>query len=177
MGEWVKLQASDGNELAAYVARPEGAAIGALVLMQEIFGVNAHIRSVADGYAKDGFVVIAPALFDRFEKGVELKYDGSDMQRAFGLYGQLKPETSLTDIAAAYEYLKPEGEGDRRDRLLLRRPDGVAERHSGRDVQDAARLHGGLLRWRHRQLCHRGAGVPGDAALRRQGLAHWAGAD
>jgi carboxymethylenebutenolidase len=67
MGEWVKLQASDGNELQAYVARPEVEAIGALVLVQEIFGVNAHIRSVADGYAKDGFVVIAPALFDRFE--------------------------------------------------------------------------------------------------------------
>jgi len=109
MGEWVRLQASDGNELQAYVARPEGEALGALVLVQEIFGVNAHIRSVADGFAKDGFVVIAPALFDRFEKGVELKYDGSDMQRAFGLYGQLKPETSLMDIAAAYEYLKADG--------------------------------------------------------------------
>jgi carboxymethylenebutenolidase len=109
MSEWAKLTAADGNELQAYVARPVGEAIGSLVVVQEIFGVNAHIRSVADGYAKDGFVAIAPALFDRFEKGVELKYDGTDAQKAFGLYGQLKPETSLTDIAAAYEYLKPEG--------------------------------------------------------------------
>jgi carboxymethylenebutenolidase len=68
MGKFVQLTAADGNELAAYVAEPEGAAIGALVLVQEIFGVNAHIRSVADGYAKDGFLVIAPALFDRYEK-------------------------------------------------------------------------------------------------------------
>jgi len=106
MGEWVTLKASDGHELSAYVARPEGKAIGALVVVQEIFGVNAHIRSVADGYAKDGFLAIAPALFDRFEKGVELKYDGSDMQKAFGLYGQLKPETTLLDVAAAFDYVK-----------------------------------------------------------------------
>jgi carboxymethylenebutenolidase len=109
MSEFVTLTAADGHELSAYVAKPEGEAIGALVLVQEIFGVNAHIRSVADGYAKDGFVVIAPALFDRFEKGVELKYEGEDMGKAFGLYGQLKPETSLADIAAAYEYVKAEG--------------------------------------------------------------------
>jgi carboxymethylenebutenolidase len=106
MGKFVQLTAADGNELAAYVAEPEGAAIGALVLVQEIFGVNAHIRSVADGYAKDGFLVIAPALFDRFEKGVELKYEGEDMGKAFGLYGQLKPETTLLDVAAAFAYVK-----------------------------------------------------------------------
>jgi carboxymethylenebutenolidase len=106
MGKFVQLTAADGNELSAYVAEPEGAAIGALVLVQEIFGVNAHIRSVADGYAKDGFLVIAPALFDRFEKGVELKYEGEDMGKAFGLYGQLKPETTLLDVAAAFAYVK-----------------------------------------------------------------------
>jgi carboxymethylenebutenolidase len=109
MSEWVKLTASDGHELSAYVAKPEGEPIGALVVIQEIFGVNEHIRSVADGYAKDGFLAIAPALFDRFEKGVELKYDGSDMQRAFGLYGQLKPELALKDVAAAFHYVKTEG--------------------------------------------------------------------
>jgi carboxymethylenebutenolidase len=111
MSEWVKLTASDGNELTAYVARPEGEAIGALVVVQEIFGVNPHIRSVVDGYAKDGFVAIAPALFDRFEKGVELKYDGSDMAKAFELYGKLNPETALKDVAAGFEYLKAEGKG------------------------------------------------------------------
>jgi carboxymethylenebutenolidase len=109
MGEWVKLKASDGNELSAYVAKPEGEAVGALVVVQEIFGVNAHIRSVADGYAKDGFVVIAPALFDRYEKGVELKYEGEDMGKAYELYGKLKPETALLDVAAGFEYLKAVG--------------------------------------------------------------------
>src|ERR1700679_3730012 len=86
MSEWVQLKAADGHELSAYVAKPEGKAIGALVVVQEIFGVNAHIRSVVDGYAKDGFVTIAPALFDRYEKGVELKYEGDDMKRAFEFY-------------------------------------------------------------------------------------------
>jgi len=52
MSEWVSLKAADGQELTAYIARPEGKAIGALVVIQEIFGVNSHIRSVADGYAK-----------------------------------------------------------------------------------------------------------------------------
>jgi carboxymethylenebutenolidase len=106
MSEWVHVKAADGHELSAYVAKPEGKPIGALVVVQEIFGVNAHIRSVADSYAKEGYLAIAPALFDRFEKGVELKYDGSDMQRAFELYQQLKPETTLMDVAAAFNHVK-----------------------------------------------------------------------
>jgi carboxymethylenebutenolidase len=106
MSEWVQIKAADGHELSAYVAKPEGEVLGALVVVQEIFGVNAHIRSVADGYAKDGFLVIAPALFDRFEKGVELKYEGEDMQKAFGFYQQLNPEKALLDVAAAFEHVK-----------------------------------------------------------------------
>ena len=78
MSDWIKLKAEDGHELGAYVARPKGEPIGALVLVQEIYGVNAHIRSVADGYAKDGFLVVAPAIFDRFERGLELKYGPED---------------------------------------------------------------------------------------------------
>jgi len=111
MGEWVKVTAQDGHELGAYVARPEGEAIGALVLVQEIYGINAHIRSVCDGYAKDGFVVVAPAIFDRFERGLELKYEGEDQKKAMGLYGQLKPEPTLMDVAAAYEFAEKEGKG------------------------------------------------------------------
>jgi carboxymethylenebutenolidase len=111
MSEWVKLTATDGHELSAYVAKPEGEVIGALVVVQEIFGVNAHIRSVADGYAKDGFIVLAPALFDRIEKSVELKYEGEDMQKAFGFYQKLNPDTALLDVAAAFEHLKAEGKG------------------------------------------------------------------
>lgn len=111
MSEWVQLKAADGHELSAYVARPEGEPLGALIVIQEIFGVNSHIRSVADGYAKDGFVVVAPALFDRYEKGVELNYEGEDMKKAFELYQKLNPATALLDVAAAYEHLKAEGKG------------------------------------------------------------------
>lgn len=111
MSEWVNLSAADGHTLSAYVARPEGQAIGALVVLQEIFGVNPHIRSVADGYAKDGFIVIAPALFDRYEKGVELKYEGEDLNKAYELYQKLEPVTAMLDIAAAYEFVKVEDKG------------------------------------------------------------------
>ena len=71
MNGHVMLKAADGHELDAYVSRPEGEPIAGLVVVQEIFGVNAHIRSVADGYARDGFLAVAPALFDRIERGVE----------------------------------------------------------------------------------------------------------
>lgn len=111
MSEWITLKASDDYQLAAYVARPEGDAIGALVLVQEIFGVNPHIRRVADDYAKDGFVVVAPALFDRYEKGVELKYEGEDLKKAFDLYQKLNPATALLDVSAAYDQLRAEGKG------------------------------------------------------------------
>jgi carboxymethylenebutenolidase len=106
MGQWVKVKAEDGHELEVYVAQPVGQVIGALILIQEIFGINAYIRSVADGYARDGFIVIAPALFDRSERGVELKYEGEDMQRAYELYQKLSVKTALLDVAAAYEWAK-----------------------------------------------------------------------
>ncbi|GAC1650379.1 MAG: dienelactone hydrolase family protein [Acidobacteriaceae bacterium] len=106
MGEWTKLKTQDGHELGAYIAKPQGAAIGALVVVQEIFGVNAHIRSVADSYAKEGFLCVAPALFDRLERNLELSYSPEDMKKAFALYPQLKPDLSLLDVAAAYQHAK-----------------------------------------------------------------------
>jgi carboxymethylenebutenolidase len=106
MSEYVTLKAADGFELSAYVARPEGEPIAGLVLVQEIFGINAHIRSVCDGYAKDGFLVVAPALFDRIERGVELGYEGADMQRAMTFVPKLDPEKSIGDIAAAFEFAR-----------------------------------------------------------------------
>jgi carboxymethylenebutenolidase len=104
MGEYVSLQAADGHELSAYVARPQAEPVAGLVVVQEIFGVNAHIRSVADGYARDGLLAVAPALFDRIERGVELGYDGADMQTARGFIPRLDPEKALEDIAAAMEF-------------------------------------------------------------------------
>ncbi|MGD0832671.1 MAG: dienelactone hydrolase family protein [Terracidiphilus sp.] len=104
MGEWVKLRAEDGQELSAWVARPEGEPIAGLVVVQEIFGVNAHIRSVADGYARDGFLAVAPALFDRIEPGVELGYEGEDAQRARSFIPKLDVEKSVLDTKAAMDY-------------------------------------------------------------------------
>ena len=106
MSEWVKLQAPDGHELEGYVARPQGEPIGAVVVIQEIFGVNPSIQGVADAYAKEGFLAVAPAIFDRFERGLQLGYSPEDMKKAFGLYAELKPDTQLLDVAAAFEYAK-----------------------------------------------------------------------
>ena len=167
MSEWVKVTAQDGHELSAYVARPEGEAIGALVLVQEIYGINAHIRSVCDGYAKDGFVVVAPAIFDRFERGVELKYEGEDQKRAYELYSKLKPEMTLMDVAAAYEFAKEDGEGYWGDRVLLWRADGVGGGYSRGDGEDAAGVLRGVLRGRDWEVCEGGACLSGDAAFWR----------
>jgi carboxymethylenebutenolidase len=104
MSEYVTLTATDGHKLSAYVARPAGDPIAGLVVVQEIFGVNAHIRSVADGYAKDGFLAIAPALFDRIQPGVELKYEGEDFKTGMSLAQKLVPDLSLSDIGAAIEF-------------------------------------------------------------------------
>ena len=111
MGDWVKLKANDGHELGAYVATPAQAPIGALVVVQEIFGVNSHISSVADGYAKDGFLTIAPALFDRMERDLQLSYSDEDLKKAFGLYPKLNPDLSLLDVAAAFEHVAKAGKG------------------------------------------------------------------
>jgi carboxymethylenebutenolidase len=104
MSEYAMLVAADGHQLSAYVARPQGRPIGGLVVVQEIFGVNPHIRSVADGYARDGFLVVAPALFDRVERGVELGYEGTDREKAMSLMAKLDPEKALADVAAAMNY-------------------------------------------------------------------------
>jgi len=108
MGELVKLTTEDGVQLDAYVSRPEGAAKGAVVVIQEIFGINAHIRSVADGFAKLGYVGIAPALFDRIQPGIDLSYSPEDKKKAFALYPQLDPAKSLLDVAAAFKFVEAE---------------------------------------------------------------------
>jgi carboxymethylenebutenolidase len=106
MSEFVKLTASDGHVFDAYVARPEGEPIAGLVVVQEIFGVNAHIRSVADGYAKDGFLAVAPALFDRWERGVDIGYEGADMEKGRSFLPKLDTELLSKDTAAAIAYAR-----------------------------------------------------------------------
>jgi carboxymethylenebutenolidase len=106
MSEMVRLHAKDGHTLDAYAVQPGVPATAGLVVVQEIFGVNAHIRAVAEGYADNGFVTIAPALFDRLEPGVELNYDDAGRQRAMQLAGKFDSERAVDDIAAAVEWLR-----------------------------------------------------------------------
>ncbi len=109
MSEWVELTAGDGQSLTGFVARPVGESKGAVVVVQEIFGVNGHIQSVASGYAGEGYVAIAPALFDRQERGVQLRYEGEDQQKAFRLMNGHSLDKALLDIEAAYRFVNNEG--------------------------------------------------------------------
>jgi carboxymethylenebutenolidase len=101
MGEWIKLKASDGFELPAWRAAPAGAAKGGIVVIQEIFGVNHHIRAVTDRFAAAGYLAVAPAVFERVQPGVELGYDPEGIQTGMGLAGKLDRDKALLDVAAA----------------------------------------------------------------------------
>jgi len=79
MGHAIELKAADGFTFEAYVAQPKKPPRAAIVVLQEIFGVNAHIRAVADGFALAGFLVIAPATFSRLQKHVNLGYSADDV--------------------------------------------------------------------------------------------------
>jgi carboxymethylenebutenolidase len=105
MGAWVELVAADGHRLHAYRAAPPGPRRGGLVVVQEIFGVNAHIRAVADGFAKEGFEVLAPALFDRVAPGVSLGYGAAEVAEGRRLRGLLGWDAPLLDLAAAVRAL------------------------------------------------------------------------
>ena len=96
-----ELTAPDHHTLAAYRAEPDGPPRGALVVVQEIFGVNGHIRSVADGFARDGYLVIAPAVFDRVQRGVELGYTKEDVARGRELRARCSLDAALIDLGAA----------------------------------------------------------------------------
>ena len=105
MGDFIQLTASDGHTLSAYRATPSGKAKGGVVIAQEIFGINGHIRSVCDGFADDGYEVLAPALFDRVRPGVELDYTDASIQEGRALRGQLKDEDVVRDVDAAVKAL------------------------------------------------------------------------
>ena len=109
MGKDITLKSKDGFEFGAYVAEPQGKPRGAIVVIQEIFGVNAHIRAVADSYAAEGYVAIAPAVFDRIRRGIELGYTPDTMKEGFGYAQQLKPEQTLLDLAASIAVVRHAG--------------------------------------------------------------------
>lgn len=103
-----QLQASDGIELSAYEVAPADAR-AAVVIVQEIFGVNAYVRSVVDRYASYGYRAIAPALFDRVERGVELEYDERGVERGRELAMAVRWDGAMADIAAAVDHVTDTG--------------------------------------------------------------------
>jgi len=107
MVNMIELKAADGHTFAAYVAQPSGKAKGAVVVLQEIFGVNAHIQEVADGYAQAGYVAVAPATFDRQQRGVNLGYTPEDMSAGFALKTAIEAlpvPGVIADIQAAVDH-------------------------------------------------------------------------
>lgn len=109
MGKMIELTASDGFKLGAYVAEPGGKARGAVVVMQEIFGVNSHIKSVADGFAADGYRSIAPAEFDRAQRNYDAGYTQPEIQAGIALMQKLTWEGTMLDIAASVAHVKSAG--------------------------------------------------------------------
>jgi carboxymethylenebutenolidase len=97
----LQLRASDGNTLSAYVVKPEGTPRGAVVVVQEIFGLNSHVRRVVEQYAAEGYVAIAPAMFDRFKKDVDLGYDAKGVEQGVALMMRTTNESTLADLDAA----------------------------------------------------------------------------
>lgn len=109
MGEFTTIMARDGHEFQAYLSPPPGKPHGAVVVIQEIFGVNSHIKAITDGFAKEGYTAIAPAMFDRIRRGIDLGYSESDLQEGFGYMQQLELEETLKDLAAAVAVVKHSG--------------------------------------------------------------------
>ena len=112
MGQFTELKAADGQAIPAYVAQPAGAPKGGIVVIQEIFGVNSHIRAVADGYAAQGYLAVAPAIFHRVKPNVELGYTEDDMAAGMALKTASEALPSpgvMQDIQAAIKHASQAG--------------------------------------------------------------------
>ena len=111
MGTTIALTAKDGFTLSAYKAEPPksvngGKPMGGVVVIQEIFGLNGHIRDVADRLAAQGYLCIAPALFDRLKPGIELGYTETDLQEGLDHMQKIGNDKPMMDIQAAAEELR-----------------------------------------------------------------------
>ena len=109
MGKMIELTASDGHKLAAYRADPSGKPRGGIVVIQEIFGVNKHIQQVADGFAADGYLAIAPALFDRVQRNVDLGYTPEDIAKGREIRAKVPNDGALKDTEAAIKAMAGAG--------------------------------------------------------------------
>ena len=101
MGQRIELQASDGHDFSAYEASPKGKHRGGLVVIQEIFGVNEHMRRVADGWAAEGYYCVAPAIFDRAKTGVDLDYSPDSIAAGRSMFEEIGIDNMLLDVEAA----------------------------------------------------------------------------
>lgn len=109
MGDYTTLMARDGHSFEAWLAGPTTPPRGAVVVLQEIFGLNSHIRAVADGFAADGYLAIAPALFDRVHRHVQLDYTPESVEEGRGTMRQLDPAKTSLDILASINVVKHAG--------------------------------------------------------------------
>jgi len=160
MSETVQLKAQDGVSCPAYVTRPLAKALGAVVVLQEIFGVNSHIRSVVEGFAEKGYLAIAPHAFHRVQPGLELAYGAEDVAQGRALKAAVEALPApgvMADIASAIAF-------------------GAAR--TGGKVAVVGYCWGGLLVWRSActlpglsaAIAYYGGGMTGEAEAQRQSL-------
>lgn len=109
MGTMIELVSADGHKFAAYRAAPAGTPRRAVVVLQEVFGVNSHIKSVADGYAADGYLAIAPAMYDRAKRNYETGYSQSEIEAGVAIMQQLDWTNTMYDVDAAVAEAKKAG--------------------------------------------------------------------
>ena len=109
MGNMIQLTAADGHKFSAYRSEPKGKPKGALVVIMEIFGVNSHIKRVTDEYAGDGYLAIAPAMFDRVQPGLDIGYTPPDIEIGRGIMQKMKLDDALKDVTAAMQNVASAG--------------------------------------------------------------------
>ena len=109
MAKMLELTASDGHKFSAYRCDPAGKPRGALIVIMEIFGVNSHIKQVAESYAADGYLTIAPAMFDRVHRGLDVGYTPADIEFARPLMQKMKLDDAVKDVTAALNEVKSAG--------------------------------------------------------------------
>lgn len=109
MPEYLKINSRAMQCIGAYKAEPSGQAKGGIVVVQEIFGVNSHIRDIVDRFAEAGYVAIAPALFDHVESDVELDYDAPGIARGLALIAELDIDQVMADVGSAADSIRSAG--------------------------------------------------------------------
>lgn len=109
MGRSININTSTMQCISAWLAEPEGTPRGGVVVAQEIFGVNEHIRSIAERFAAEGYTAIAPAFFDHVESGVELGYDAESQQRGVELMSRISFDRAVEDVGSAAQSIASAG--------------------------------------------------------------------